>query len=122
MSCFVFSIAYPGRGSDTRTVHRTGNKATLITRLQEHGRAQAVQTPPPVTHVRHASTTEAPSASSSSTYPKEYLDVKIPDVSIPIVQKLAPVVCLFEYTMHETRILLTTPYSRSSPISGTPLG
>ncbi|KIP09611.1 hypothetical protein PHLGIDRAFT_34368 [Phlebiopsis gigantea 11061_1 CR5-6] len=69
---------------------QTGNKATLITRLQEHGRAQAVQVPPPVTPARHAST-EAPSASSSSSDPKGYLNVKIPDVSIPIVQKLAPV-------------------------------
>lgn len=73
---------------------RTGNKSTLVSRLQEFEREQASQsTPPPVVQqqVRLASTasaTEVPGVPSSSkptpipaNYPKDFLDVKIPDVS-----------------------------------------
>lgn len=83
-----------------RGLLQTGNKATLITRLQEYEREQAMQNPAPVPQhqqVRHASTVEASSTPSSSqpapSFPKEYLDVKIPDAYHPVPE--APVAVPF---------------------------
>ncbi|KAI0818782.1 hypothetical protein BC629DRAFT_1588115 [Irpex lacteus] len=74
-----------------RGLLQTGNKSTLVSRLQDFERHQLSQSgPPPVIQqqVRLASTTEVPGVPSSSkptpippNFPKEFLDVKIPDVS-----------------------------------------
>ncbi|OBZ75080.1 hypothetical protein A0H81_04265 [Grifola frondosa] len=70
-----------------------GNRATLITRLQrdEEQKTLASTTPLPSQpkQVRHASTeTEVPgipsTANSGPVWPKEFMDIKIPDVSQPI--------------------------------------
>ncbi|KAJ3551116.1 hypothetical protein NM688_g4922 [Phlebia brevispora] len=80
----------------SRGLSQSGNKATLITRLQDHERRQQYEAPvppAPVQHnqVRHASTTELPGVPSTSqpspllsNHPKEILDVKIPNASYPI--------------------------------------
>ncbi len=71
-----------------------GNKATLITRLEAFETQERPQPPPPhVEQIRHNSTaeTEVPGVPSSSepptlspSFPKEFLDVKIPETSTPI--------------------------------------
>lgn len=86
-------------------VSRTGNKSTLISRLQEFERKQQLETPPssaaPVQHqqVRHASTTEVPGVPSTSapapippSYPKDFLDVKIPNLYTAIPERPAQIV------------------------------
>ncbi|EKM55611.1 uncharacterized protein PHACADRAFT_256346 [Phanerochaete carnosa HHB-10118-sp] len=77
------------REAKQRGLLQTGNKATLITRLQEFERDQALQSPTPVPQqqqVRHASNVEAAGVPSSSqpapappSYPKEFLAVRIPE-------------------------------------------
>ena len=76
----------------TMGMRRSGNKATLITRLQEHEKHQQLEVSVPPTpqlpkhqQVRHASTAEVPGQPSSSnptpippSYPKDSLDVIIP--------------------------------------------
>lgn len=75
-------------------VHRQGNKATLISRLQsddEHkSLATAPAVSPQVSQVRHASTTEVPGIPTTGaptplpkSYPKDFLDVKMPNLSEP---------------------------------------
>lgn len=93
---------------------RTGNKATLITRLQEHekqglpmrdptpsSKVQSSPTAPKplLQHVRQAHTTEVPGVPSSSeppllspNFPKEFLDVKIPVPSKPFTRAPTPIV------------------------------
>ncbi|THH08657.1 hypothetical protein EW146_g8925 [Bondarzewia mesenterica] len=64
-----------------------GNKATLITRIQQHDRRtvhDSLSTAPPPTQSRNASTVPAsPSSPTTSDLPKQYLDIKIPDLSTP---------------------------------------
>ncbi|TFY78341.1 hypothetical protein EWM64_g5667 [Hericium alpestre] len=86
-----------------RGIPARGNKATLITRIQEHDQrlaAESVASPEPPAHTRNASTAAAPSTSSPpppppSVYPKNFLEVKIPDLSAsppepPIAIPLVP--------------------------------
>ncbi|GJE86918.1 SAP domain-containing protein [Phanerochaete sordida] len=83
------------REAKKRGLLQTGSKATLITRLQEYDREQSIQSPTPVPkhqQVRHASTTEAASAPSGSqappvSYPKEFLNVKIPSAYHPVPER-----------------------------------
>jgi hypothetical protein len=88
--------------------HRTGNKSTLITRLQEFEREQLKHAGPPPTiqqQVRLASTTEVPGMPSSAepspippNYPKEFLDVKIPNVSQPPIERPVEIVRIIRFT------------------------
>ncbi|CAL1704550.1 unnamed protein product [Somion occarium] len=95
-----------------RGISQKGNKATLITRLQQHDKqrppmrdpsptAQAQSPVPssPVTqYVRKASTTEVPGVPSSAepprlppNFPKDFLDVKIPVPSDPLPEPTTPI-------------------------------
>ncbi|KAK7693444.1 hypothetical protein QCA50_003012 [Cerrena zonata] len=97
-----------------RGLSQTGNKATLITRLQEHDSqrlpmrdpvpSKKVQSPStPKQHLRQAHTieahtTEVPGVPSSSeppvlspNFPREFLDVKIPIPSRPSVRAPTPI-------------------------------
>lgn len=104
LSVYVLRLASLHPSSNTRS--RKGSKATLITRLQEHEARERPQPPPPprasVQQIRHSSTveTEVPGLPSSSepptlppSFPKEFLDVKIPDTSVPIPEAPTPIVC-----------------------------
>ncbi|KAA1471119.1 hypothetical protein DENSPDRAFT_837047 [Dentipellis sp. KUC8613] len=72
-----------------------GTKATLITRIQEHEQrsaAEAVAPANPPAQIRKASTTTVSSTHSTpppSAYPRQYLDIKIPELNTPIPE--APV-------------------------------
>ncbi|KAL4247297.1 hypothetical protein ABKN59_008532 [Abortiporus biennis] len=87
------SVVNLRKEAKSRGLPQSGNKATLITRLQQFEEKRNF-TPPPAPvqqQVRHASTTEVPGVPSSSeppvlphNYPKELLDVHIPDTNIPI--------------------------------------
>ncbi|PSR74099.1 hypothetical protein PHLCEN_2v10055 [Hermanssonia centrifuga] len=81
-----------------RGLLQTGNKSTLITRLQENERKNQPDIPPTSVvqqqHVRHVSVstaTEVPGVPSSAepvpippNYPKELLDVRLPDLYQPL--------------------------------------
>lgn len=113
-------------------VSRTGNKSTLVSRLQDFERHQLSQSGPPSViqqQVRLASTTEVPGVPSSSkptpippNFPKEFLDVKIPDVSqLPPERPVEVVRILFlPSTTHRLDSHITC--SLSYPISGSPRG
>ena len=100
---------------------RTGNKSTLVARLKEFERQQLQETHPtpqsPLAQqqIRLASTTEVPGIPSTSkpspipaNYPKDFLDVKLPDISQPApeppVEIVSNVCCvrlpLLTYDMH----------------------
>jgi len=89
----------------TRGLSSRGNKATLITRLQEHDKqAHYVDSPtkPPTPfqqvqqarHASHVAETEVPGVPSSSeppilspSFPKQFLDVHLPDTNQPIPEE-----------------------------------
>ncbi|KAI0322247.1 hypothetical protein OF83DRAFT_1095273 [Amylostereum chailletii] len=75
-----------------RGLAQKGNKATLITRIQEFDRtsSQPVSSTQPSSSTVRLATTDASTASTASTpppppkvYPKEYLNVTLPDLSVP---------------------------------------
>ncbi|OSX65288.1 hypothetical protein POSPLADRAFT_1032096 [Postia placenta MAD-698-R-SB12] len=79
-----------------RGLSHRGNKATLVTRLRTDDKAKSLApapssvSPQAAQQVRHASTTEVPGVPSAEappplpkTYPKQFLDVKMPDFSQP---------------------------------------
>ncbi|KAI0093884.1 hypothetical protein BDY19DRAFT_919440 [Irpex rosettiformis] len=111
-----------------RGLLQTGNKSTLVSRLRDFEREQVSQSgPPPVIQqqVRLASTTEVPGIPSSSrpspippNYPKEFLDVKIPDVSQlpPEPPVEAPFVPDFWESSRVKAELAPPPPPESSPI------
>ncbi|TFY72649.1 hypothetical protein EVG20_g324 [Dentipellis fragilis] len=71
-----------------------GTKATLITRIQEHEQrsaAEAVAPANPPAQTRNVSTTTGSSTPSAppAAYPRQYLDIKIPELNTPIPE--APV-------------------------------
>jgi len=95
------SVAVLRTEAKNRGLSSKGNKATLITRLQNHDSSQhkTLDTPPvvlpkvqQVQQIRFASTsTEVPGIPSSSepteippSYPRMFLDVKIPSTDTPI--------------------------------------
>ncbi|KAI0690566.1 hypothetical protein BC835DRAFT_1417689 [Cytidiella melzeri] len=85
------------REAKKRGLLQTGSKSTLVNRLQEFEREQSMQSgPTPVTQqqVLLSTPTEVPGIPSSSepspippNFPKEFLDVKIPDLYQPVPQR-----------------------------------
>ncbi|KAI9064485.1 hypothetical protein FKP32DRAFT_1591906 [Trametes sanguinea] len=82
-----------------------GNKATLITRLQQDDKKRtlsqepvsAAPAPAPQTQVRHASTVDTPTevpgvpSTAEPVFPKYSLDLKLPDVSEPEPESPTPI-------------------------------
>ncbi|CCM02413.1 uncharacterized protein FIBRA_04511 [Fibroporia radiculosa] len=85
------SVSELRKEAKSRGLSQQGNKATLITRLRKDDEQKAISPAPPVSpQVRHASTTEVPGIPTTEvppplpkTYPKEFLDVKMPTASEP---------------------------------------
>ncbi|KAI0079886.1 hypothetical protein K474DRAFT_1769806 [Panus rudis PR-1116 ss-1] len=104
------TVATLRKEAKSRGLSQTGNKSTLVARLLQHDQnghrmqdplptAQSQQVQSPVKQqVRLASTTEVPGVPSSSeppsipaTYPKEFLDLKIPEIPDPVAEPPTPI-------------------------------
>ncbi|KAI0780886.1 hypothetical protein BD413DRAFT_500838 [Trametes elegans] len=85
-----------------RGLSATGNKATLITRLQQDDKkhilsSEPASAAPTATQVRRASTVDTPTevpgvpSSADPVFPKYNLDIKLPDVSQPEPEPPTPI-------------------------------
>lgn len=81
----------------TKIPCRQGNKATLVTRLLQDDEKKVLAASPLVSpRVRHASTTEVPGIPSTApppSWPKEFMNVKLPNLAKPDPEPQIQIVC-----------------------------
>ncbi|KAI0670338.1 hypothetical protein C8Q78DRAFT_1035723 [Trametes maxima] len=99
-----------------------GNKATLITRLQQDDKRVTLSTEPVSTapQVRHASTVDTPTevpgvpSSADPVYPKYNLDIHLPNVSQPIAEAPTPIPFLPDF-WESSKVKRDTAPSQPAP-------